>query len=173
MDTRSVDRVASGVALLALSLWLGGLVALGAITAPIVFAVAPYPQNADAMTLVFRRFDLLATACAAVVLASEAVRAARRGTLHLTRTGIARAASSALAAAGAAYEAAVLSPRIAALHAAGAIRGVGRLGTELGRLHDSAEICGKSQVVLLALAVVLHAHGGMAGSQVDARSSEP
>jgi hypothetical protein len=156
----SVDRVAAGVASLALAVWLGGLVALGAIAAPIVFAVAPFPQNADAMTLVFRRFDLVAMACAAVVLGSEALRAAlRRGPWMSSRADLARAAASALASAAAVYEAIVISPRIAALHAAGAVRGLGPLGVELARRHDDAETCGKTQLALLALVVVLHAVG--------------
>jgi uncharacterized membrane protein len=179
MGRGSIDRIASGAALLALCVWLGGLVALGAITAPIVFAVTPFPQSADAMTLVFRRFDQVAMACAAIVLASEAVRAAMgQRARGMARLDVARAGASALASAAAVYEAMALSPRIAALHAAGAIRGVGALGTELARLHDTAETCGKTQVVLLALVVVLHAtshgrHGRGSGSPVDAGSAQP
>ena len=161
-------------------MWLGGLLALGAIAAPIVFAVAPFPQSADAMTLVFRRFDLVAMTCAVVVLASEAARAwVRRGPRTTTRADVLRAAASALAALAAVVEATSITPRIASLHAAGALRGVGPMGAELARLHDGAELSGKTQVVLLALAVVLHASGARAsspssaGAQVDSRSSEP
>ena len=49
-----------------------------------------------------------------------------------------------------------ISPRIAALHAAGAIRGVDAPGLELARLHDRAEWCGKTELVLLSVVVVLH-----------------
>ncbi len=174
MDRGSFERIASGVALLALSVWLGGLVALGAITAPIVFAVAPFPQNADAMTLVFRRFDLVAMSCAALVLASEALRGALRGAgRSMARADLARVAASVAAAAAAVYEATAVSPRIAALHAAGAIRGLGASGVELARLHDVAEECGKLEVVLLVLVVVLHARRAAPSQQVDARSPEP
>jgi hypothetical protein len=170
----SVDRVATGVALLALSVWLGGLVALGAITAPIVFAVTPFPQSADAMTLVFRRFDLAAMTCAALVLASEGARASVRGGPRAwTRADVARVIASVLASAAAVFEATVLSPRIAALHGAGAIRGVGALGIELSRSHDLAEASGKAQVALLALVIVLYASSTLPGSQVDAGSVEP
>ena len=57
------------VTLLALSLWLGGMIVLGAVVAPIVFSVLPLPTSADAMTLVFRRFDAIAVTSAAIVLA--------------------------------------------------------------------------------------------------------
>jgi hypothetical protein len=113
--------VASG---LAVAIWLGGLVALGAITAPIVFTVTPMPQSADAMTMVFRRFDLVAMSCAVVVLASEAARAI--GRVPFARLDHARAAVAVLAAAVTAYEGTNVSPRIADLHAAGAIRARGR-----------------------------------------------
>jgi hypothetical protein len=174
VSTTSIDRLAASSALLAICVWLGGLLALGAIAAPIVFAVAPFPQNADAMTLVFLRFDRVAMTCAAVVLASEAARAwMRRAPRTATRGDAMRAAASALAAAAAVFEGTSVSPRIASLHAQGAIRGVGPLGAELARLHDTAELSGKAQVLLLALVVVLQTGVAMRGRQVDSGSSEP
>ncbi len=180
MSTAPLDRVAASSAVLAIAVWLGGLLALGAIAAPIVFAVAPFPQNADAMTLVFRRFDTVAMTCAAVVLASEATRAWTGWTRRTaTRSDALRAAASTLAAAAAVFEGMSVSPRIAALHAQGALRGVGPLGEELARLHDTAELSGKAQVLLLAVALVLQvlqaggARGAGQGRPVDSGSSEP
>jgi putative copper export protein len=169
----TVRRVTGSLALLGAAIWLGGLVALGAIAAPIVFSVAPWPASADAMTLVFRRFDTVAMACAAVVLTAEALLAA--GRVPWTRTDVARTAFGALAAAAAVFEGVVISPRIAALHVAGVIRGVGSAGAEMARLHDLAETCGKTEVVLLAAFIVLHGlslpHGDRV-ARVDARSPE-
>jgi len=168
-----VRRAAGSVALLAAAVWLGGLVALGAIAAPVVFSVAPWPASADAMTIVFRRFDVLAMACAAIVVATEAARAAAR--VPFARVDGARTAVGVLAAAAAVVEGAIVSPRIAALHAAGAIRGVGAGGAEMARLHDAAEACGKTEVLLLAAFVVLNAVTlSRVGrdARVDARSPE-
>jgi putative copper export protein len=150
----AVRRVLPAAALLAIAVWLGGLVALGAIAAPVVFSIVPWPSSADAMSVVFRRFDAVAMTCAAVVLATEAVGVAfgLRGRWHRVR-----AVASLLAAAAAVFEGVEVSPRIVALHAAGAIRGVESAGHELARLHDLAEWCGKTQVVLLATLVALHA----------------
>jgi hypothetical protein len=147
-------RVLAVVALLAVAVWLGGLVALGAVAAPVVFSIVPWPSSADAMSVVFRRFDGVAMTSAAIVLATEAVRAVLR--LPFARLDHGRALVSLLAAAGAVVEGVVISPRIAALHAAGAIRGVEGPGLELARLHDLAEWCGKTELVLLAVVVVLH-----------------
>src|SRR5258705_10868103 len=69
-----VERAATVVAIVCLAIWVGGLVALGACAAPIVFHVVPAPLSGDAMGAVFRRFDFIAIACGVVVLASEAVR---------------------------------------------------------------------------------------------------
>jgi hypothetical protein len=150
---RSIGIALAMAQSLAVTLWLGGIVALGAITAPIVFDVTPMPQSADAMTLVFRRFDVVAMSCAAVALAAEAVRAILR--VRAGRLDTLRATVVALAAAFATYEGASLSPRIVGLHASGAIRGMGVAGVELSRLHDIAEACGKAQVALLLLMVAL------------------
>jgi uncharacterized membrane protein len=150
----TVRLVASAAALLAVALWLGGLLALGAIAAPVVFARVALPSSADAMTVVFRRFDQLALASAVVVLVAEA--AMRLARAPFTVPDRWRAAVSALAAAVAVIEATAISPRIAALHAAGFARGVGSGGMELARLHDVAESCGKAEVALLVAVVVLH-----------------
>ena len=147
-------RVASSLSLLAVAVWLGGLVALGALAAPVVFRIVSYPSNADAMTLVFRRFDLVAMACSAALLSSEAVRPALR--VRLSTVDHVRAALSVVAAGLAVFEATRVSPRIADLHAGGAVRGLGPTGIELSRLHDIAETCGKAQLLVLAVIVVLH-----------------
>jgi hypothetical protein len=129
------------------------MVALGAIAAPIVFAVTPFPQSADAMTMVFQRFDLLAMGCAATALAAEAARVV--GRLRSTVFDRVRAGLVLVASGLAVFQGKSVSPRIAALHAGGAVRGVGEAGAQLSRLHDWAELGGKTQVVLLAVVVAL------------------
>jgi hypothetical protein len=156
--TRSLGPLGAGASIvsgLSVAIWLGGLVALGAVTAPIVFAVAPMPQSADAMTQVFRRFDFIAMTCAALVLASEAARLIGRVPFH--RLDQVRAAVGVLAAAVTTYEGVDVAPRIASLHLEGAVRGVGAAGMELNRLHGVAELLGKTSVVLLVALVVLQA----------------
>jgi hypothetical protein len=151
----TLRKAATAVALLALAVWLGGLVTLGALVAPTIFSQVPVQGAATAMTVVFQRFDLVAMACAAVLLATEAVRAVAR--VPFARLDHARAALSVVASAAAVYEATSVSPRIAALHAAGVVRGMGDAGVELSRLHDVAERLGKTEVLVLAAVLVLHA----------------
>jgi hypothetical protein len=150
-----VAAVASVMALVAVAVWLGGLVALGAIAAPVVFAIVPWPSNADAMTFVFERFDRVAMSCAAIVLAAEAARAVAR--VPFGRRDHLRAGASVAAGALAVLEGVLITPHIAALHRAGALRGVGDAGIELARLHDLAEWNGKIQLILLVVVIALHA----------------
>jgi putative copper export protein len=154
VSTMAVGRVASAVALLAIAVWLGGLVALGALAAPVVFSVVPLASAADAMTIVFRRFDLIAMTCAGLILVSEAIRLVRAK--RLARVDVARITVSALAAAAAVVEGTEVSPRIAELHNGGVSRGLGTGGLELDHLHRLAELSGQTQLILLALAIVLH-----------------
>ncbi len=74
----------------------------------------------------------------------------------VSRTERARGLVSVIAAGAAVFEGVRISPRIAALHAAGAIRGVDGPGLELARLHDLAEWCGKTELLLLSAVIVLH-----------------
>jgi uncharacterized membrane protein len=148
-----VRRGTAVLALVAVAVWLGGLVVLGAIVAPTIFGQVSFPASADAMTLVFRRFDAVAMSCAAILLTTEALRALAR--VPFARIDHARAAAALLASAAAVMEGASVSPRIAALHAAGALRGRGADGLELDRLHHLAEMLGKAEVALLLLVIVL------------------
>src|SRR5579859_6957127 len=91
----SDPRLTSALAVAAIALWLGGMLALGAIVAPAVFHIVPAPWSADAMTVVFRRFDSVAMASAAVVLAVEVGRAAAR--LPIERLDLVRGAVAVLA----------------------------------------------------------------------------
>jgi hypothetical protein len=151
-----LERGAAIVAVLALSIWVGGLVALGACAAPIVFRVVPAPLSGDAMGAVFQRFDGVAIGSAVVVLGCEAIRlwasAGAPSKMQRVRTVLAVAA-----AACAIYGGVKLSPAIVALHEAGAVRGFGENGAELERLHELAERIAKGEVtmglVLIALQI--------------------
>lgn len=151
--SRTVVTIIAVVQLLAIALWASGLVTLGAIVAPIVFRVVPAPGSADAMTLVFRRFDTVAIACAAIALAAEVAFAMRGG--KVTRADVARGIALVGAAALAITIGAWVSPGIAELHRQGAIRHVGEAGAAMERLHKLAESLAKGELVLLLLALVL------------------
>ncbi len=144
-------RLLGLVALLACIPWLGGMVVLGAIVAPTVFHSIPPPGGADAMTLVFRRYDRIAVVASMIVLLCEV------GLATITRTArdVARSFTCIVMSALAIYEGTMLSPKIEALHMAGALRGVGDLGLELERTHHQAELLAKAELAFGLLYVVL------------------
>jgi hypothetical protein len=153
LPSRVVVAAIAAVQLLALAVWAGGLLALGAVVAPIVFRVVPAPASADAMTLVFRRFDVVAIVCAAIALVAEAAFALRGG--KVTRSDLARGLCLVAATALAIAIGTWLSPGIADLHRGGAIRGIGEGGLALERLHHLAEGLAKAEIVLLLASFVL------------------
>ncbi len=163
-------RVAAAVATLAAALWLGGLVVLGAIVAPTVFHEVPAPSSADAMTLVFLRFDKLAMSAAAVVALAEVARRwlEHRQGVAASRAGTARLLVGSAAALLAVVQGAWLSPHIAALHLAGAIRGLGPLGEALNRYHGWSETCGKTESLLLVGYLVIAAALGFPRGEATA-----
>ena len=153
---KNLLTIASNViTVLALALWLGGLLTLGAVVAPIVFSIVPAPTSADAMTIVFRRFDAIAITSAAVVLFCELWRV--KIGAKLSRLDLARGVSLAIAGVLALYEGMVVSPRVEALHRGGAIRGLGDLGMQLESAHALAESISKIEAFLLVAFVVLYA----------------
>jgi hypothetical protein len=80
---------------LGLALLIGGLLALGAFTAPVLFKQFDRDAAGQAMTIIFRRYDAVLMAGAVMVMAGEVVRIMLTGpgcgpsTLGLVRTGVA------------------------------------------------------------------------------------
>ena len=153
MNLRS-PAITSTIALTALTVWIGGLLALGAVVAPIIFAAVPFALAADAMAAVFSRFDKVAMACAAVLLATEAFRARVAG--RVTVGDVGRILVSLVLVGLALAEGVWVTPTIANLHASGAVRGVGEAGASLAAAHTLAEQLGKGQVLLAVLLIALH-----------------
>ncbi len=151
----AVRLAAVALAFLATGVWLGGILVLGAIVAPTVFREVPAPTSADAMTLVFTTFDKLAMTCAAIVAVAEVVRFRIDRPTKIDRVDVVRLAVIAFAGALAVVQGTWLSPTIIALHASGAIRGLGPLGEKLERFHAWSERCGKTECLLLIVLVVL------------------
>jgi len=147
-----VLRSISAVYVLALALWTGGLVVLGAIVAPTVFGMVPAPASADAMTVVFRKFDAVAIACALIVLLAEAGLAWRGA--QTTRLDLARGGAAVGAGGLAIVTGTWLSPAIQALHDEGAIRGLGEAGAALEQFHRHAASAAKAELFLLLIVIV-------------------
>ncbi len=136
----------------AISIWLGGLMTLGTNVAPLIFRNVPAPASADAMILVFLRFDRFAIAAAIMLLGGEIAWAI--GSKVSKASALLRLSLVTIALLVRLIEAVWLAPAISALHRNGAVRGIGRLGESLEQLHRWAEATGKIEAGLLAAFVV-------------------
>ncbi len=152
-----IDKAAVIVAVCALGVWVGGLLALGACAAPMVFEHTPYPFSGRAMGSAFARFDSIAIGCAVVALGAEVVR-----TLVSMKSGggkwigrLRRYAAIALALAGV-YTGMRLTPSILELHEQGVRRNVGPAGEQLEALHAQAELIGKMIIPIALALIALH-----------------
>ena len=155
-----VLRIVLAFEAIAVALWLGGLITLGAIVAPTVFGMVPAPTSADAMTVVFQRFDRLAMTAAMLALLCEVASAKLRPTVTLLDLG--RAGFLVVMAGLAIVQGAVFTPEIASLHQRGAIRGSGELGLRLETVHVRSEVAGKAQFALgVAFFGLLVSPGGL------------
>jgi hypothetical protein len=156
---------------LAVAIWFGGLTTLGTNVAPLIFRNVPAPTSADAMTLVFMRFDRFAIASGLMLLAVEIAWAA---SALASRAGVASRLLLVVTALGVRLvEALWLAPAIAELHRKGAVRGLGDLGLSLERLHRGAEATGKLEAGLLLVFVVVVAWGEARAAQSTSGGAAP
>ena len=143
-----VALAAEVVATLAVALWLGGMLALGAIAAPEVFGQLEREVAGPVMGAIFGKFDRLVLVLIGVLIASEGVRVlieGVRGKLALARIG------TVLVLIGLALTSALwLGPSINELFEQGVRRGVGDAGDDMDRLHDLATLLGKVAFVFAA-----------------------
>lgn len=152
-----IDLAVTVVAVSAAGLWMGGMVALGACAAPMVFEHVPHPLSGIAMGTSFARFDSLAMGCMAVLLAAEMARTVlalrRRKGAMLARI---RRYCAILLALGVVYTGVAVTPSINNLYSSGTRRNVGTDGSELERLHHQAELIGKLGLPLALVVLTLH-----------------
>ncbi len=155
-STEAVERIAASVAASVAGLWAGGLLALGAIAAPVVFSETPAPFSGNAMGQAFGRFDRVALIFSGLLLACEFTRTwMAEGGGKSTGARVRRTATMLLAAA-AVYLAVVITPRIRTMHRDGVSRGVGEAGALMEALHRQATWAGKGITFLCIALVFLH-----------------
>jgi hypothetical protein len=146
-----IEKGATSVAVIAIGLWMGGLIALGACAAPFVFRLTPAPFSGDAMGAAFARFDSIALGAAVIALGAEVLRTWARGRRGGKAARIRRMLAILLAA-GAAYVALALTPKIISMHQAGITRG----DPVLDEIHHRAELVGKIELFGGLALIALH-----------------
>ncbi|APR99576.1 DUF4149 domain-containing protein [Pajaroellobacter abortibovis] len=147
---------------LASSLWVGGLVVVGAVVAPAVFQNIPAPLSGDVMIVVLHRFHMFVLGCALFMLAMEGLRAKF---CEVRRLDWVRLFLICGAAGMALIQTFLLSPGIESLYRAGVVRGSGEQGRELQTIHSIAEKIAHGQLLLLLAAFVIYLLSGATSFQ--------
>jgi hypothetical protein len=150
--------IARGFAAFAAAAMAGGLLVLGAVVAPRVFGAVPAPLAGDTMAGIFAAFDRLSLGIAAYIALTESVaavvtrRQARASWWWVMLTAVGMVGLVLL-------RVFWLTPGIAALHAAHAVRHVGELGARMETLHQLSKRFGTLEVLLCAAYVLTHFRG--------------
>lgn len=150
---RRLAVAAETLAILAMGLWLGGMVALGAFSAPTIFGMLDRESAGQVMGTIFARFDRMVLVLVGVFAVAEAVRAFldRSPGRSPGMLGRLRLVIAAVLVILALVSALWLGPSINELFHQGVRRGVGQAGAHMDRLHHFAELLGKTAVFLGAL----------------------
>jgi hypothetical protein len=131
-----IDVVLTLIEVLLAGACVGTTLLTGAVVAAVVFRHVDAPQSGDAMALIFARTHRAQLLAYLLVLVFEGVLSWRaRARLPRAAQRYAGPLLGAVVVSTAMAMLFWLTPAIAALHEAGAVRGVGELGRELDRLH--------------------------------------
>ncbi|MBI4705716.1 MAG: DUF4149 domain-containing protein [Deltaproteobacteria bacterium] len=137
---RLIDTSAAALAVGAVGLWVGGIVALEACVGPAVRGLVPPPLGGRILAAALARFDDLAIACAAVALGCEVVRTAvsrrRQGNMIAALAARLRRLVAIAMAGAAVFTSLWLVPAMTAPEQAAVVaRGLAPLGALLVALH--------------------------------------
>ena len=139
-----------------LALMVGGMLALGATTAPAVFGSLPRDQAAPLMAHIFIRYDLVLSLALGAVILGEMLRYLSREVSARSRLNWVRYALLILLSVGTYYSTDVLNPQIARLNQCGAHRDLQtKTGQQFDALHKRSEQVYKLDMMLALLLLVL------------------
>ncbi len=145
-----LHSIGSALQLLGLSLMIGGLLALGAFTAPVLFSQFPREAAGQAMTIIFRRYDTVLLVAALLVLAGEGLRVFATPISWTLLSGV-RSGLLLLLVLATVGSVMFLNPRMEAMQQ----QGVGRSEPEFGQLHQQSEKLAKLELAGAVLVLLL------------------
>ncbi len=141
--------------LIGLALMIGGMLALGAFTAPVVFKNFPRPEAAAAMSVIFRRYDLVLLGALGLVWIGEIFRNTVR-IFALTPIFLTRLIILGLLTGGIWVSTSVLNPQIEKLNHDGIVRDTTTAaGRDFDRAHKISESIYKVDLLLAVLLIFL------------------
>ncbi len=139
---------------LGLALMIGGMLALGAFTAPAVFHNFPADEAGRVMTMIFRRYDAVLTVSLVFIILGEASRlfitGFARKWLFTLRYGVAI-----LLIVLSTLSLTMINPQLEAYQKTGVRRFVGEEGKDFDQLHKQSENLYKSNLALGVTLLIL------------------
>jgi hypothetical protein len=154
MPRHPLLTLAKTLEVLALCLWLGGLVVAGAVVAPVTFGALERAEAGRVMGEVFRRLNTIGIVCGGILLFALAMEAASVQP-SLTRSRVVRAASVAVALGLGLYMGFALFPEMETLRRE--MRAASSPPAEFQQLHELSRRLISTQMLLLLFSLVLSA----------------
>lgn len=152
MNSSFLHPTGTALLMMGLALMIGGMLALGAFTAPVLFRAMPRPEAGEAMTLIFRRYDSVLLVGLGLVVLGEVLRLLSAGLPTLTPVIGIRFGVMALLVGMMLYSILTVNPQIEAMQKAGVTHGATEEGKRFSETHQMSE---KLYKIELAVAVVL------------------
>ncbi|HEY9688311.1 MAG TPA: DUF4149 domain-containing protein [Coleofasciculaceae cyanobacterium] len=147
--------VGTGVQLVGLALMTGGMLALGAFTAPVVFGQLPREQAGPIMATIFRRYDVVLLVALGLTLLGEAMRVVSKCAATVSKLSIVRYVLMALLAAGILFSTLKVNADIERMNRAGWHRDYSSQGRTFEATHKLSESLYKVDMLAALLLLIL------------------
>lgn len=145
----------SALQTLGLALMVGGMLALGAFTAPVVFHQLPRPMAAPVMATIFTRYDIVVLVALGMTIMGEVLRKASCLVPCRSRLSITRKVMLGLLTLSVLYSTTCINPRIEQMNLAGLHRDASEAGQQFDKLHKRSEQLYKLELLLAVLLLLL------------------
>lgn len=153
---------------LGLGLMVGGMLALGAFTAPVLFKMFPRPEAGEAMTIIFRRYDtVLLVALALIVVGQVASWLTTGFPWEMGFSGWVRFGVFVALVVTMAYGTLIVSPKMSAMLNMDNFRDNATLQQEFRDLHKKSEKVYKLGMLLAVLMMFSLTSTGIGGCAVN------
>lgn len=173
LNSSCLSHWASFSQYLGLGLMIGGMLALGAFTAPVLFKMFPRPEAGEAMTIIFRRYDAVLAVALGVIVLGQAISwfvdgcPWQLGTAGWIRFGLFTALTVTMA-----YGIWFVSPKMTTLLNTENFRNDAALQQEFRALHTQSEKVYKLGMLLAVLMMASLSFAGGCPVMVDTTAPE-
>lgn len=154
LNASQLTALGSGLQNVGLALMVGGMLAIGAFCAPVIFKHFPRHEAGAALTVIFMRFDKVLLGALVLMLMGEALRFCSQQFVWQTPLGYLRLALMLVLAGLMLFATLKVNPSIATMQSRGISPNATPEGIQFAKTHQLSESLYKAQM-LLALGLLL------------------